>query len=458
MQIFGLMGGGWILMAKIDEARLSEMDELLRGQSDLISESLLHNASRLELQESSELFRDLARDSRIYFQVTSLNNELIFSSVGQDQEKRAELASLFAKKLMPPDLPFDLMTGPDTWRAVRKVIKYPGDNGQVSVTLHTALNETDSIAELDGIRTIVLLGALLLSILTSIATAAIVALSTTNLRLFARALSRIDPANPRWVFPVRGRSAEEHLLFSSFDQMMRDLVNARQMQKLFLANASHELKTPVAGMLAALEVLLARERSLADFQAICKELLKSVKHMKRLTGALLDNAQLEGSKSLNLQTVDLRELVDAIVERWKPFAEENHGELVYLRPSASMQIPASAELLDVAISNLIDNAIKYNRREGRVTVELSKSGHLYLLRIEDQGIGMDEETISQLGEIFFRADTARSHRDSFGLGFANAKRILANHSAQLEVKSQKGMGTRILIEFSSIPQLKALKS
>ena len=231
MQILGLMCGGWILMAKIDEARLNELDELLHGQSELIAEALLHNVNRLDLPEKAELFRDLEKDSRIYFQLTGSEDQLIFASIGQETDKRQELGAILSRQVMPLDIPFDLPTKAETWRAIRTEVKYPGPKGSITLTLHTALNETASIDELDGIRTLVLLGAVFLSVLTSIATATIVMLSTTNLRLFARNLARIDPVNPKWSFPIRARSAEEILLFTSFDQMMQDLAKARQVQE-----------------------------------------------------------------------------------------------------------------------------------------------------------------------------------------------------------------------------------
>lgn len=447
IQILGLMSGGWILMAKIDEARLNEMDELLRGQAELISESILHNSNRLDLPEKSDLFRDLEKDSRIYFQLTNQDGLLIFASVGQGRDKRAKLAQELSRLTVPLEAPFDLPAEGETWRAIRKQIEYPVVSGTLNLTLHTALDETASIEELDGIRSLVYLGAIVLSILTTIATAAIVLLSTLNLRLFANNLAKIDPLDPKWSFAVRARSAEEVLLFTSFDKMMQDLVKARQVQKLFLANASHELKTPVAGMLAALEVLLARERSVADFQAICKELLKSVRHMKKLTGALLDTSLLEGDKALIFQTVDFRDVLMAVMERWEPVAKERAISMDLHLPETRMNVAAHPELLDVAISNLIDNAIKYNRDQGLLKVSLLVKDGRILLTIEDQGIGMDASTQTQLGEIFFRADAARSHRDSFGLGFANAKRILESHFAQLKVASIPGKGTRIEIAF-----------
>lgn len=450
MQVLGLLGGGYVLMAKIDEARLQELDEFLKGQSELFSEALLNDENRLDLPQKTELFRDLEKDPRVYFQLDNLSGEQIYSSLGQVKEKRAELADKLKSSSAALNRAFDLPAEDEQWRAIRTEVEYPSADGSVKLILQTALNETQSIEELDRIRALVFAGAMGLSVLTSILTATIVLLTTTNLRLFAKTLSKIDPVDPRWDFPIHARSAEEGLLFTSFDQMMQNLLKARQAQKLFIANASHELKTPVAGMMAALEVLLSRERTAADFQAVNRELLKSVRHMKRLTSALLDTSILDINKALTFQTLDLRELVDTVVERWTPLANEKKIEILYQRSSEITNIGAHPELLDVAISNLLDNAIKYSHESSQITVEVSKRANTVQLTIRDQGLGMDEQTRQHLGQIFFRGDLARSQRDSFGLGFANAKRIIENHAARLNVESKRNEGTTVELIFSAL--------
>lgn len=451
MQVLGLILGGWVLMAEINEARLNEMDELLEGQSELIAETLLHNVIPLEIPLKSELFRELEKDPRIYFQLADSKGVLIFASVGQDLEKRTELSAQIATYPMPLDTPYDLPQSIEKWRALHTEIKYPvGVDSEVTLTLHTALDETASIAELDSIRTRIVIGAFALGLLTTIATVAIVLLSTVNLRLFARNLEKIDPDNPVWSSSIRARSAEEVLVFTSFDKMMQEMVKARQTQKLFLANASHELKTPVAGMMAALEVLLARERSNADYQATCRELLRTVRDMKRLTGALLDTSLLDGQKTIAFQTIDLREIISRALERWAPHALSKAVRIDWQPPAHPLPLLAHPELLDVALSNLIDNALKYSADSGEVRVHLRALPGKIILTISDEGIGMSAETVARLGEVFYRADAARSVRDSFGLGFANAKRILESHRARLRIFSKLGKGTEVEIEFERV--------
>ncbi|RZA19370.1 MAG: HAMP domain-containing histidine kinase [Proteobacteria bacterium] len=452
MQILGLICGGWILMSKIDAARLNELDELLIGQTELITESLIHNAEQPDFLERSEFFKEFEKDPSLYFEIVRPDGSILYTSSGPDPAFREELGRFFQGPNVALNKPYDVDINDQTWRTVYTLIRFPNSQKAETLTLKTAMDETVSIDELDSIRTLIIVGGGLLSILTTIATAAIVLLSTVNLRLFAKNLRLIDPENPKWSFPVRAHSAEEILLFTSFDTMMQEMLKARQIQKLFLANASHELKTPVAGMLAALEVVLARERSPESYQAICRDLLRTVRDMKRLTGALLDTSLLDGHKNMALQTIDFRSVVQRVVDRWSNHAAEKSITLEWTPPPLPLWLAAHPELLDVAVSNLVDNAIKYSSSGKSVGIELKSSsdGKTLALIIKDQGMGMDAATQARLGEIFYRADVARSHRDSFGLGFANAKRILESHKAKIKVESAIGMGTRVTIELSQV--------
>jgi two-component system heavy metal sensor histidine kinase CusS len=452
MQTLGLICGAWVLMAKVDSARLNELDELLMGQAELISESLIHNSEQPDFLKRSEFFKEFEKDSALYFEISRPDGSLLYSSPGPDPAFREELRRAFQGQESVIGKPTDAVVKSQTWRTVRTLVRIIGSGSAETLTLKTAMNETISIEELDGIRMLIIAGGGLLSIFITIATAAVVLLSTMNLRLFAKNLRLIDPENPKWSFPVRAHSAEEILLFTSFDTMMQEMVRARQIQKLFLANASHELKTPVAGMLAALEVLLARERNLESYQAVCRDLLRTVRDLKRLTGALLDTSLLDGHKNMALQTIDLRDVVQRVVDRWSGHATEKGIDLDWKAPASPLWLAAHPELLDVAVSNLVDNAIKYSKVKSHVAIELlpCDEGRGLKLIIRDQGVGMDEATQARLGEIFYRADSARSHRDSFGLGFANAKRILDSHNAKIKVLSALGEGTQIVITLSQV--------
>ncbi len=452
MEILGLVFGGLTLIAKIEKARLKEMDALLIGQADLVEESFRFNKGPPIFAGKHDLFGDLERDPKIYFQVIDASGKVLHASKGPRPERRQQLSeALLARskvRWVKGEL-FDLNIGNDKWRATREELSNHEISGLTTTwQVYTAIDETASVGELNTIRNLIIIGAIGLAIMSSLATAAIVLLTTSNLRLFAQSLSHINRDNPVWTFPVLAQSAEETLLFASFGKMMGDMETSRQNQKIFIANASHELKTPVAGIMAALEVLLARERSPAEYQAVCRDLLKTVKDMRRLTGALLDTSLIEGGKLQPFESLSLNDCVENVLDRWQAALHAKGLQLQWQASVADLKIMGNRDLIDVAISNLIDNAIKYSFDKGRVEIGLKRvPDDLIRLTIKDHGIGMDEAEREKLGTIFFRADPSRSTKDSFGLGYANARKILLSHGARLTVVSAPRVGTEISILF-----------
>ncbi|MBC7658174.1 MAG: hypothetical protein H7249_00545 [Chitinophagaceae bacterium] len=450
MEIMGLVFGGLTLVSKIEKARLKEIDTLLIGQADLIEESLKVTHGLPEKGAKNELFGELDRDPKVFFQIVDGTGTIIYTSKGPKATIQTQISQLImerAQKPLAPEELFVMSFGGELWRSIKENIEYPDRTGSLlKWQVYTAVDQTASMSELYFIRKLIFGGAILLAIVTSLATAAIVLLTTSNLRLFAQSLAHINPDNPVWNFNVAAQSAEEGLLFTSFGKMMGEMETARQNQKLFIANASHELKTPVAGMMAALEVLLSRERAVADYQAICRDLLKTVKDMRRLTGVLLDTSLIEGGKIQQCLPIDLKTLIETVMDRWKPNAKAHNISLRWQFEKGQFTVMGSLELVDVAISNLLDNAIKYSYQGNEVELHLRRQTDGFIkLSIKDYGVGMNAAEQEKLGDIFFRADVSRSNKDSFGLGFANAKKILHSHGARLLVNSTPKSGTEISI-------------
>ncbi len=450
MEIFGLIVGGLFLVSKIEKTRLKEMDTLLLEQGDIIEEAFKIAGGSPEITSRIELFNEMDRDSKVYFRITDEHGNKVNGSRGTRFSPALEKSLLEQAERFPleTDYLFDLVYENQKWRATQELLDVPGeDKTPAKWTLFIAVDETSTIEEINVIRRMVFAGALVLGLITSLATAAIVLVSTRNLRKFAQSLQRINPDKPVWTLPVTAQSAEEGFLFSSFSKMMEEMERSRRSQRLFIANASHELKTPVAGMLAALEVLLSRERTAQDYQAVCRDILRTVRDLKRLTGTLLDASVIDGTKIHTQDAIDLSLLLSELKTRWEGPAREKSIEMFLKLPSERVEILGNQDLLEVALGNLLDNAIKYSRESGRVEIALMRlrDGHLQL-SIKDKGLGMASEDKDRLGEVFFRADPSRSNKDSFGLGFANAKKILLGHDISVRVISELGRGTEILMD------------
>lgn len=244
--------------------------------------------------------------------------------------------------------------------------------------------------------------------------------------------------------PVRSRD-ELGQLSGTFNDMTARLRAARQMQIDFVANVSHELRTPltaIKGMLetlrdGAVDDLKVRDPFLETVECETDRLIRLVKDLLLLSRA--------DSEALNLrrQPVDLVELVGEITDRLASQAEIR--ELVLAVEAAPYTPPAwgDPDRIEQVMVNLLDNAIKYSRPGGVVTVGVtSGQEHSVLVQIRDQGIGIRASDLPRVGQRFYRTDKARSRAEGgSGLGLAIAQALVSAHGGQLKIESQEGQGT-----------------
>jgi signal transduction histidine kinase len=175
--------------------------------------------------------------------------------------------------------------------------------------------------------------------------------------------------------------------------------------------------------------------------------LAEMQVLKRLSLGLLDLAQLEGTADIGGQSSGLNDNALNAVERWRKAAEHKGLSLsLHLLEDHQAQVAGGPEQWEVVFGNLLDNAIKYTPAGGAIDVTLDEQpGSGLTIRITDNGTGMSAQEVRQLGQVFFRADAARSQPSSFGLGFAHCKRIVERLGGHLTVQSTPHNGTCVTI-------------
>lgn len=224
-------------------------------------------------------------------------------------------------------------------------------------------------------------------------------------------------------------------------------------QRDFIADASHELRTPLTMLRSNVEVVLRGRKSLPeDDVELLEDTVKEVAHMTALANTMLDLARLDADEvRLERDVVDLRE-IGADVARWAgPLAAE-HGIQVHTTFAGPVLVLGDRVLLEQTALILVDNAIKYNRSEGNVTVRVWTNDGRANLEVRDTGIGIAPEHLGHLGERFYRVDKARSREaGGAGLGVSIAQRIAALHRGVLELSSETGTGTTARL---SLPALR----
>jgi two-component system phosphate regulon sensor histidine kinase PhoR len=227
--------------------------------------------------------------------------------------------------------------------------------------------------------------------------------------------------------------------------VFHDLTRLKQLERTredFVANVSHELRTPLSLIKGYVETLLDGARDNPEVaERFLKIIERNTQRLDLLIQDLLTISALEsGRMKLNLQPVELRPLVEKVFFDLKPPAENKNIELASQLPD--LTATADASRLEQVLANLVDNAIKYGRPQGKVTVGGKKldNGKLEIF-VQDDGPGIPAESLDRVFERFYRVDKARSRdQGGTGLGLSIVKHIVQAHGGEVWVKSEPGKG------------------
>jgi len=210
------------------------------------------------------------------------------------------------------------------------------------------------------------------------------------------------------------------------------------LRKEFVANVSHELRTPLSVVQGYTETLLEGawkdEKSAMEFLSIID---KNVRRLSAIVSDLLDLSKLEsGGQVLEPRLVDVRGLVERVAEAFRPVAERKRQQLVAEVEPGAGSLEADGTLLERALSNLVDNALKYTPEGGRIRLWGGPDGGQVVLSVEDNGMGIPEADLPRIFERFYRVDKSRS-RDlgGTGLGLSIVKHIIQLHGGTISVRS-----------------------
>ena len=234
------------------------------------------------------------------------------------------------------------------------------------------------------------------------------------------------------------RDGDPRVLVVVVDNTERERVEA--MRRDFVADASHELKTPVAAILASMETLeMALESGSERANDFAHQVTEAAKRLARIVEDLLDLSRLEVSTSPD-EEVDLGALVTDEVKRLKRYAKE--GGIDFSREVAAVRFVGSPADLSLAVRNLVDNAIRYTDPGGSVRVALQTDGAVVRLEVSDTGTGIPTRDLPRVFERFYRVDVARSRATGgTGLGLALVKHVAERHGGSVAVQSELGVGS-----------------
>ena len=228
---------------------------------------------------------------------------------------------------------------------------------------------------------------------------------------------------------------------------LRPIQASYERQRRFLSDASHELRTP----LTILQMELENERHLSQNQdrtAHITSQLEEVGRMSQLVNDLLSLSRLDEEQAIVRPTtvLSLNTITKEATTRLSAIAKQHQVQLQVIETEDMLPVIAHQELLLQAITNLVKNAILYNKPHGTVTIRLTREHPHAKLEIADTGIGISEQDLSQIFERFYRADKSRSrHTGGSGLGLAIVQRIIDQLHGTLHIKSTLDQGTTIIV-------------
>ena len=247
-----------------------------------------------------------------------------------------------------------------------------------------------------------------------------------------------------------GPTAAGAVIVASDISQLRRLEQVRQE---FVANASHELKTPLASIKACVETLL--DGALEDVEVRVKFLEtvnEQTERLDKLVRDLLALTRIESQERRPLMhPVVLADIVDVCVNRHRQYAERKEMRLLTVPSAESVQVMGDEEALEQILDNLIDNAIKYTNSGGTVTVHWVTAGGRCRVDVEDTGIGIPQAHILRIFERFYRVDRARSRElGGTGLGLSIVKHLVQILDGTVSVTSRLGTGTTFTLELNTV--------
>lgn len=274
-------------------------------------------------------------------------------------------------------------------------------------------------------------------------------LATRDLERLSEAAAVLRPTQMSERLPHRGVDDEFDRLAGVVNRLLDRIADYLEEKRTFLADAAHELRTPVAAIRSALEVSLEADRSNEEYRDLLEQVLEETESLGVLVGQLLLLSEASATEATSLHTtVDLGDVALRSAAMFLGVAESKNIVLeTSIEPGVVVR--GVARHLSQVANNLIDNAIKYTGEAGRVSLVVTHTGDEARLVVSDTGQGVSASELPRIFDRFFRTDRARSRDDApgSGLGLSICQSIVNAHGGAIACASELGRGTEFVVTF-----------
>ncbi|MFQ6791259.1 MAG: sensor histidine kinase [Thomasclavelia sp.] len=239
------------------------------------------------------------------------------------------------------------------------------------------------------------------------------------------------------------------ILFTDVSQVKE----VEKMQKQFLSDISHELKTPMSAIIGSVEILqkegIQNKDTFNEFMGI---LLKESYRMKNILDDILELSRLERPEaSLNPTVININYLVKETVELFEPLAKDKHLSLVYQTKNVAKELLLDYTTVKTILNNLVSNAIKYSNA-GVISIKCTNDEKNFVIIVQDEGIGIAKENIAFIFDRFYQVERSRSNKIGTGLGLSIVKKMVELNNGMIDVDSTPGIGTTFTVTLPILRQ------
>lgn len=218
-----------------------------------------------------------------------------------------------------------------------------------------------------------------------------------------------------------------------------------QKQKKFIADASHELKTPISVVISGLEVAMRDKHfTLEKAKTVLANNLEEMRDLSKLNNTLLEITKIQIAKSQN-STLNLSSLIAKIVDRMSGLIKNKN---IILESKINYQVSISGNEMEIGrvFYNILDNALAHTEPGGYIKIKDKLAGDKYIVEISDSGSGISKNNLEKVFDPFFQADDSRNHK-GVGLGLTLVKQIMESHMGSVSIQSELGRGTVVSLSF-----------
>ena len=240
---------------------------------------------------------------------------------------------------------------------------------------------------------------------------------------------------------------ETENISNTFNIMLAKLRLIEESRQEFVANVSHELKTPLTSMKVLADSLLMQEGTPVElYQEFMQDIANEIDRENSVISDLLTLVKMDRKTTeLNVVSTDINDFLEQILKRVRPIAEKADIEVVF-ESNRSVTAEIDSTKLSLAFTNLVENAIKYNRENGWVRVTLDADHKFFYVKVSDSGIGIPQESLDYIFERFYRVDKSHSREiGGTGLGLAITKSAIVAHRGAIKVQSTLDEGTTFTV-------------